>query len=180
MRDDWILTTPRLALRPLQDTDFDALCETLQDPQAMKAYEHGFSKEEVSCWLSKQQARYAQDGVGLWAVTDRENGIFLGQCGITMQEWDGRRVPEIGYLFAKHHWHRGYATEAAVACREYAFRELGLPEVYSIIRENNLPSQKVARRNGMAVVGRQIKHYYGMEMPHLVYSVRADAAGKQV
>lgn len=178
MRDDWILTTPRLALRPLQDTDFDALCETLQDPQAMKAYEHGFSKEEVSCWLSKQQARYAQDGVGLWAVTDRENGIFLGQCGITMQPVEDRMLPEIGYLFPRKHWHQGYATEAAVGCKRYGFDQLGYPALYSIIREGNAPSIAVAKRNGMTEQFRIVKHYYGMEMPHIVYRITREEDAK--
>ena len=175
-----ILETERLRLRTLEQTDYDGLCGILQDADVMYAYEHAFDDREVQDWLDRQLARYRQDGFGLWAVILKETRELIGQCGITMQEWQGRRVPEIGYLFAKRYWHRGYATEAAVACREYAFRELGLPEVYSIIRENNLPSQKVARRNGMAVVGRQVKHYYGMEMPHLVFSVRADAAGRQV
>ena len=174
-----ILETERLELRALEQSDFADLCRILQDADVMYAYEHAFDDREVQDWLDRQLARYRQDGFGLWAVILKENRELIGQCGITMQEWEGRRVPEIGYLFAKHHWHRGYATEAAVACREYAFRELGLPEVYSIIRENNLPSQKVARRNGMTVVGRQVKHYYGMEMPHLVFSVRADAAGNR-
>ena len=71
-----------------------------------------------------------------------------------------------------------YAAEAAQACREYAFCTLGFDEVYSIIRDNNLPSQKVAERNGMKPCGRIIKHYYGIDMPHIVYSVRSDGQTK--
>ena len=62
-----------------------------------------------------------------------------------------------------------------MACRQYAFEVLGVEEVYSIIRENNLPSQRVALRNGMKVTGQLTKHYYGMEMPHLVFSVRRES-----
>ena len=83
----------------------------------------------------------------------------------------GERVPEIGYLLARKYWHMGYATEAARACKQYAFETLGLPAVYSIIRENNLPSRRVAERNGMRVVDTLVKHYYGFVMPHLVYRV---------
>ena len=171
MKDDWILTTPRLALRPLQDTDFDALCETLQDPQAMTAYAHGFSQEEVRQWLDNQQARYARDGVGLWAVIDKENGQFLGQCGITMQQVEERILPEIGYLFPRKHWHKGYATEAAMGCKRYGFDQLGCPALYSIIRDTNMPSIAVAKRNGMTAQFRIIKHYYGIRMPHIVYRI---------
>ena len=80
----------------------------------------------------------------------------------------------MGYLFVKRCWKMGYATEAAVACRDYAFETLGIPEVYSIIRENNFASQRVAKRNGMTERDRIVKHYYGMDMPHLVFSVRRE------
>ena len=65
-----------------------------------------------------------------------------------------------------------YAAEAAIACKKYAFNALGLPAVYSIIRENNLPSRRVAEKNGMRIVGKLVKHYYGMEMPHFVYCAK--------
>lgn len=167
-----ILETPRLALRRLEETDLDALAAILRDPEVMYAYEHGFSMAEVQQWLDRQLERYAQYGFGLWAVIRKTSGELIGQCGVTMQDWCGQEVPEIGYHLRRDKWHQGFAAEAAVACREYAFRTLGFPEVYSIIRENNLPSQRVALRNGMSVRGSFIKHYYGTDMLHFVFSVR--------
>ena len=137
----------------------------------MYAYEHAFSDEEAHQWLDRQIWRYHAYGFGLWAVILRSNGQLIGQCGITMQDWDGRQVPEIGYLFRQDCWHQGYAIEAAQACREYAFHELRMPIVYSIIREDNYPSQRVAMRNGMSLRGRMVKHYYHRDMPHLVFGV---------
>lgn len=175
---DVIFRTPRLYLRKLTPEDRLSLCETLQDGQAMYAYEHAFSETEVDEWLDRQLARYRTDGFGLWALIRSADGAFLGQCGITMQSWGERRVPEIGYLLARRFWHNGYATEGAIGCREHAFRTLGLPEVYFIIRENNLPSRRVAERNGMHVVGSLVKHYYGFEMPHLVYCAKREETGR--
>lgn len=83
-----------------------------------------------------------------------------------------KRIPEIGYLFRKEYWHKGYATEAATACREYGFNVLGFSELYSIIRDNNTASIKVAERNGMERRGSFVKHYYGIDMPHIVFSVK--------
>lgn len=175
-----ILETKRLRLRELTEEDRPGLCGILQDGAAMYAYEHAFSDREVDQWLARQMDRYRREGFGLWAVIRREDGAFVGQCGLTLQEWDGRRVPEIGYLLQRRFWHNGYAAEAAAGCKRYAFDVLGLEAVYSIIRDGNLPSQRVAERNGMRVVGRLVKHYYGMEMPHDVWGVsrEEDAGGK--
>ena len=170
-----ILKTERLLLRRMTEADFAALCAILQDREVMYAYEHAFSDEEAHMWLDRQIWRYHAHGFGLWAAVRRDTGQLIGQCGITMQEWAGRQVPEIGYLFRQDSWHHGYAIEAARACREYAFRELGMPMVYSIIRENNYPSQRVALRNGMSLRGRMVKHYYHMDMPHLVFGVARPA-----
>lgn len=97
---------------------------------------------------------------------------MIGQCGITMQEYKTAQVPEIGYLLAHKYWHKGYAVEAATACREYGFNTLKFDELYSIIRDTNIASQKVALRNGMNPIDSIVKHYRGVDMPHLVYCVR--------
>lgn len=73
-----ILETERLYLRKLTLADRAALCETLQDKEAMYAYEHAFSDEEADAWLARQIARYREDGFGLWAVIRKEDGAFLG------------------------------------------------------------------------------------------------------
>ena len=167
-----ILETERLFLREMTEEDYPALCLILQDEETMTAYEHAFDDDEARDWLRRQRARYKRDGFGLWAVLLKNTGEMIGQCGITMQDWEKSRVPEIGYLFQKDYWHQGYATEAARGCRRYAFDTLGLSEVYSIIRDSNFPSMNVAIRNAMQVRGRFVKHYYGIDMPHLVFSVR--------
>ncbi len=166
-----IFETERLFARKLTKDDFGNLCRILQDPEVMYAYEHAFSDAEVNSWLERQLKRYVTDGFGLWAVILKETGSMIGQCGLTMQDWNGKMVPEIGYLFEKAYWHRGYASEAAKGCKEYAFQSLKLPRVYSIIRDNSLPSQRVAERNGMKFCGSLVKHYYGLDMARLVFCV---------
>lgn len=92
-----------------------------------------------------------------------------------MQPWKNKELLEIGYLFNKKYWHRGYAAEAAQACKKYAFETLGADEVCSIIRDTNIPSQRVAERNGMKIIDdNYIKHYRGVDMPHLLYSVKRE------
>lgn len=175
-----ILETKRLILREMTQADFPSLCKMLQDAEVMYAYEHAFGDEEAQDWLDNQIRRYREDGFGLWAVVLKESGEMIGQCGLTWQDAAGRQVVEVGYLFQKAFWHRGYAIEAAAACRDYAFDKLGCDEVYSIIRDTNTASRHVAERNGMTVRGTVVKHYYGMDMPHLLYAVtHADLSDNQ-
>lgn len=164
-----VFESERLIFREMTMSDYNDLCEILQDKQVMYAYEHAFSDAEVKEWFERQLSRYKEYGFGLWAAVLKENGKMIGNIGITMQKFGDLQVPEIGYLLNKYYWHKGYATEGAIACRDYAFNVLKFDKVYSIIRDNNLSSQAVAKRNGMQVVGKEIKHYYNMDMPHLVY-----------
>lgn len=167
-----ILETPRLQLREMNILDMKALSSILQDEKVMYAYNGAFSEEETTAWMQKQLQRYKEHGFGLWAVLKKETNEMIGQCGITLQEYNNTQVPEIGYLFAYKYWHKGYATEAAIACREYGFQILHFNVLYSIIRDTNISSQKVAIRNGMSLIDTIIKHYRGVEMPHRVYCIK--------
>ena len=166
-----ILETKRLILRELEQNDFNETCKLLQDPIVMYAYEGPFNKKEVQEWLDKQFKRYQNEGVGLWGVIEKCNNELIGQCGITYQYYKDKKIPEIGYLFRKEFWHRGYATEAATACRDYAFNNLKINEIYSIIRDTNIASQKVALRNCMNKIASFVKHYRNVDMLHFLFCV---------
>lgn len=139
-----ILETDRLYLREMNQLDYNSLCKILQDEDTMYAYEGAFSDEEAQEWLDRQIARYQKWNFGLWAVILKETDEMIGQCGLTMQPWKETEVLEIGYLFNRLYWHKGYATEAAKACKKYAFETLKADEVCSIIRDTNVASQNVA------------------------------------
>lgn len=174
------IETKRLILREMTENDLPALRKILQDEEVMYAYEHAFSEGEVIKWFENQRRRYIEDGFGLWAAVLKDSGEMIGQCGITYQNLGNERVPETGYLFQKKFWHGGYAAEAAQACNRYAFDVLGMAEIYSIIRNNNLPSRKVAERNGMEICGSITKHYYGIDMPHVVYRLKRQPAASKI
>lgn len=173
-KDGFFGETERLQFRKMNQSDFPDLCKILQDAQVMKAYEGPFSKEEVQDWLDRQLRRYREDGFGLNAVLLKSTGQMIGQCGLTVQEIPGKKVLEIGYLFRKEYWHKGYATEAARAYKQYAFTALNAEEVFSIIRDGNIASQNVAKRNGMSITGSFVKHYRGVDMPHFIFSVKKE------
>lgn len=164
-----ILETTRLTLREMTQNDYPALATILQDEQTMYAYEGAFNDTETQKWLERQLARYQTDGFGLWAVILKSSGEMIGQTGISWQDVEGERVPEIGYLFNRAFWYNGYATEAAMACKEYAFNKLDFKEIYSIVRSTNIASMNVAIRNGMIIRNHFVKHFRGVDMPHFLF-----------
>ena len=172
-----ILETERLILREFEEDnekDYKGLSSILQDRETMYAYEHAFSDEEVHQCFNNQINRYKTYGFGLWACILKENNEFIGQCGLTMQKVDKKihdsyELLEIGYLFNKNYWHKGFATEAAIGCKNYAFDVLKAKRVYSIVRDNNIASKKVAVRNGMKIIDNIVKHYYNIDMPHYIF-----------
>ncbi|MGF3030814.1 GNAT family N-acetyltransferase [Microbacterium alcoholitolerans] len=170
-----IIETSRLRLRELTADDLPALKRILRDPEVMVAYEGPLDDEETQDWLSRQQMRYRDDGFGLWAVEALADGEVIGQCGLTRQSGSGEDVIEVGYLFRKDAWGRGYATEAAARCVQHAFDTMQADSVHAQIRDTNLASMNVAIRLGMTVRGRFVKHYRGVVMPHLDFSIGREA-----
>lgn len=165
-----ITETERLIIREMVSSDLNALCRILCDEEVMcTAYESAFSVEEAQNWMNRHFRRYAEYGFGLWAVVLKETNEMIGQCGLTFQSWRERELLEIGYLFQKAYWHKGYATEAAIACKNYAFTVLNANSVYSIIRDNHTASQNVAVRNGMRVVDKFTKNFRNVDMNFLLY-----------
>ena len=169
-----ILETERLYFRRMNQNDFKSLCKILQDEKTMYAYEGALNDEEVQEWLDRQISRYEKWGFGLWAMVLKETDEMIGQCGLTMQPWKEEEVLEVGYLLQRNYWHKGYATEAARACKKYAFEILNAKEVCSIIRDTNAASQKVAVRNGMTVRDSWTKHYRGVDMLHYRYVAKRE------
>ena len=163
-----ILETARLRLRPLVIADAVALNRIQSDPVHMRFYPHPFSALESREWIEGMRARYERDGFALLAVEDRANGEFLGNVGPLIQTVDGVKEVELGWSITRARARQGIATEAATACREWAFATLAVDHVISLIAPDNVPSRGVAENLGMTVWKETM---WGRQMPklHLVY-----------
>lgn len=162
-----ILETERLYLRELSMDDKTELAKILCDTESMKYYPKAFSLEKVENWINWNIDSYKKHNHGLWAVILKDGNVFLGDCGITIQDIDGENLPELGYHINKNYCNKGYATEAAKACMDYSFNSLGLKTIYTYTKSDNLPSIKVAQKNGMEFV----KHFKKVVMGETVTEV---------
>lgn len=163
-----ILETVRLILREFVPEDAEALAQILSDPETMRHYPAPLDRTGVQEWIERNRRRYREDGVGLWAMVLKARSEMIGDCGIIRQQVDGESLYEIGYHLRRDCWNQGLATEAAIACREWGFARLPADRLISLIRPGNLPSCRVAERNGMTIW----KEVTWRGLPHYVYSVQ--------
>lgn len=144
-----ILETERLFLREMTMTDYDSLYAVLADPVIMQHYPYSFDEERVRSWIERNMNRYKENGFGLWAVCLKTTGEMIGDCGLTLQNIEGKMLPEIGYHIRADHQHKGYAKEAAAAVRDWAFENTDYPALYSYCKYTNTASVKTAESIGM-------------------------------
>jgi RimJ/RimL family protein N-acetyltransferase len=165
---NYVIETPRLFLREVSMADLEFLATMMADPEVMRFYPRCYSREVVKAWIRGQEDSYAKYGHGNWLVLDKVTSEPVGRVGLTMEMVDGVEMPEVGYMIHRPYWRRGFATEAANAVRDYAFGKLSKPQVISLVRPENLPSQGVARKLGMHPGDRLVDHG---GFPHLVFSI---------
>ncbi|MCW1250030.1 GNAT family N-acetyltransferase [Acaricomes phytoseiuli] len=129
--------TERLRFREMTMADLDVLAGLLGDPQVMTYYPEVKSRDQAAAWIQRNRQRYAEDGFGLWII-ETHSGEFLGDCGLTWQNIGGRRDLEVGYHVHREQQGRGFATEAARACRDFAW-QLGFQRLTANIHTRNAP-----------------------------------------
>lgn len=147
------IETGRLWLRPMQEDDFDALLRIFTDPKVMASFGGElFTPAQMHAWLDRNLDHQNQFGYGLFSVIRKTDGRLIGDCGLEQMTVDGEAAAELGYDFCSDAWNQGFATEAACAVRDYAFAELRLPQLISLIRVGNLASRRVAEKVGMQLM----------------------------
>ena len=165
------LTTARLCLRELRESDLDAYAGMMADPMVTRYLGDGRPLDRAEAW--RQMALFVGHwhlrGFGMWAVEERATGALVGRIGCLEPEgWPGF---ELAYTLARPFWGRGYATEGAQAALDFAWNALGRDRVISLIRAENRSSIRVAERLGAVAEGEV--EFFGA--PSLVYRHRRSA-----
>jgi [ribosomal protein S5]-alanine N-acetyltransferase len=173
-----LLETPRLILREMSPDDLDFVASMLADPEVMRFYPRCYSRDESKTWIERQWHRYARHGHGLWLVLEKSTSQPVGQVGLLIQRVDGVEEKEVAYLIHRPFWRRGFAAEAASACRDYAFTFFGREIVIALIRPENAPSQNVAMKLGMKPRPGTVQH--GGFEHHVFEIARAEWQGRSL
>jgi RimJ/RimL family protein N-acetyltransferase len=154
------LETKRLLLRPPEERDVDAYLEIYGDADVMRFLGGATaSRDDVVAIVERMRRHWERHGLGLFSVLRKEDDRLLGRVGFLLwdpvrwvnamrAELDGDLELEIGWTLRSEHWSRGYATEAAVACRDLALGELGRTRIVSLIDRDNAASIRVAEKIG--------------------------------
>jgi len=161
------LQTPRLILRSFREEDVDAMAQLFANPDFMRFSLGVFTERKQTVAFIEKVMGW--DGAGIpsqFAVVPRGEERIVGYCGFFQHP----EVPgeiEIGYRLHPDYWNRGLISEAARAVRDHAFADLKLPRVISLIHPENIPSRRVAEKNGMKVE----KEITFRGFPTLVYAI---------
>ncbi|WP_433364773.1 GNAT family N-acetyltransferase [Streptosporangium sp. CA-115845] len=144
------LRTDRLLLRHWRDSDLDPWAAMNADPEVREHFPDLLTREQSAASIARFQDGLDRRGYGWWAVEVLATGEFIGFTGLDPAD-EGMPFTgvEIGWRLTRSAWGHGYATEAALACLDFGFKTLGLPEVVAITTTTNLRSQAVMRRIGM-------------------------------
>lgn len=148
------IETEHLILRDWAEADIPAFARLNSDGKVMEYFLKPLSRQETEAFYQRIQQEFASYGYGLYAVEEKVSNCFIGYVGFhnVPPEMDFAPAVEIGWRLLPEYWGRGYATEAATACLEYAQTELKFQEVCSFTSLPNKRSENVMRKIGMSRV----------------------------
>lgn len=164
------LEISRLLLRPNVERDIDHWTRFMSSEACLEyfpAYQQGNPEDHATKWIEKQIGNYDAGKYGMLSVIEKDTGAYVGQCGLLHQSIDGAEELEIGYSLLHYMWGKGYATEAGLALKNWAFDHQLVPSLISIIHRDNDGSKKVAKRLGMTME----KELTWKELPISIYRV---------
>jgi [ribosomal protein S5]-alanine N-acetyltransferase len=162
------LQTPRLTLRSFREEDVDAMAQLFANPDFMRFSLGVFTKREQTIAFIEKVMGWDRAGIpSQFAVVPRGDDALIGYCGFFYHPEHGIEDIEIGYRLNPDYWNRGLITEAARAVRDHGFRDRKLSRVISLIHPENIPSRRVAEKNGMTIE----KQITFRGFPTLVYAM---------
>lgn len=156
------IETKRLLLRPMLQSDADALHARRNDPEVAKyqTWELPYSREKADALVESVVAMDGPQNDEWWVATVQllDSGEILGDLPVHLS-WQCRSA-EIGYAFDREHWGNGYAVEAVKAIVEYLFEQIGVTRIMGMLHPDNVASAMVLERTGFLFEGHTRKSFW--------------------
>ena len=149
--DNYIFTSDRLGFRNWAEKDKSKMGMINSDAKVMEYFPAIPTQKQTVEFIDRMKAQFSKNGFCYFAVDKLENNEFIGFIGIAEQTFESDFTPcvDIGWRLARAEWGKGFATEGAKKCLEFAFNEIGLKNIKSICPAINDKSEKVMRKIGM-------------------------------
>lgn len=138
----------RLLLRSRKYEDRNIFAEMNGDRNVMKYFPATLSADESNSFADRINAEFEETGAGLYAVEIKETSEFIGYVGFHRFTFNAPFSSGwgIGWRISDRFWHKGYASEAAGACLDYAREKHFCNKLYSFTAVPNIPSENVMKR----------------------------------
>ena len=142
--------TERLILRKIREIDYIDMHEYSADSDVTRylTWRPHANLSETKSYTNDLQKRYNAGKFFDWGLVHKEDGKFIGTCGLTTINLN-RNVCEIGYVLAKKYWGRGLIPEALELVMDFAFVYLGFERIEGRFLEGNINSCRVMQKMGM-------------------------------
>lgn len=153
--NNYIFNSERLGFRNWKNEDLEEFAQLNSDEAVMEHFPKLLSKKEVEELIDKLRDHFAENGFTYYAVDILETNECIGMIGLAAQEYKTKFTPaiDIGWRLKRTAWGKGYATEGAKRCLDYAFNELGLHKIVSVTTLKNAKSENVMKKIGMIKKG---------------------------
>jgi len=150
--------TKRIQFRRVLLSDFKNWLPFFENPITSQYWSATVETPKIECekWYKKQAYRYQNNLGGMNALIEIKTGKLIGHCGLLVQNVDRITELEIAYSLLPEFWNKGYATESAKKCIDFAFQNNLTSSLISIISVTNIPSEKVALKNEMKIDKRTV------------------------
>jgi RimJ/RimL family protein N-acetyltransferase len=156
-----MIETERLVLRGWEPLDLEGFAAMNADSEVMAFIGPLASRDDAETVLLRQQRLQAELGYCFWAIERRDDGVFLGFCGLKPGA-EGTPIAgelEAGWRLRRDAWGRGYAREAATASLAWGWANTGVNQIVAITVHGNTRSWGLMERLGMArVAGGEFDH----------------------
>jgi ribosomal-protein-alanine N-acetyltransferase len=167
-----MIETQRLFIRKFTPEDLQEFSGILADPQTMSFWPNPYSQDGAKTWIDRNLQSYVDYGFGRYIIILQNKQKIIGDCGILKMKLAGEEIYDFGYIIHHPYWRKGYAEEAAIAIRDFAFAHLNLPELHANMPWNHYGSIRVAEKIGMKKI-REFINERNRNIQTMLYAISA-------